>query len=168
VHVDILANRRFQLLDASEHAAPNPFVREFGEPSLHQIQPRTVRRCEVDMEPRTLSQPRPDDRRFVSAVVIQDEMDIQPDPAAAAPTDASSAPSPVSSGTAEVRPLSEAWVATVAQFDTDGGSRQGIRHQGLREVPQIRLSNRGARAGILAHFPQPASLSGNLLGFIHG
>jgi hypothetical protein len=36
---DEFANSRFQFRDAAECAAPNPFVGEFGEPSLDQIQP---------------------------------------------------------------------------------------------------------------------------------
>ena len=39
VHVDKLANGRFQFPDAAKCTAPNSFVREFGEPSLDQIQP---------------------------------------------------------------------------------------------------------------------------------
>jgi hypothetical protein len=39
VHVDKLANGRFQFVDAAECTAPNPFVGEFGEPSLDQIEP---------------------------------------------------------------------------------------------------------------------------------
>ena len=64
-------------LHAAEHTAPNPFVGEFGEPSLDQIDPGAVGGREVHMEARALGEPVPDDRRLVSAVVIQDEMNVQ-------------------------------------------------------------------------------------------
>jgi len=39
VHINKLANPRFQFPDTAECTAPNSFVGEFGEPSLYQIQP---------------------------------------------------------------------------------------------------------------------------------
>lgn len=39
VDLDEFANGRLKLFDASEGAAADPFVGEFGEPPLHQIQP---------------------------------------------------------------------------------------------------------------------------------
>ena len=35
VDVDVLADGRFQLFDATEHAPLNSLVGKFGEPSLH-------------------------------------------------------------------------------------------------------------------------------------
>ena len=37
VHLDVLADGRFQVVYASEHATSNSLVGEFGEPSLHQV-----------------------------------------------------------------------------------------------------------------------------------
>ena len=42
VHLDIFADGRFQLFHASEHAASNSLVGDFGEPALHQVDPGTV------------------------------------------------------------------------------------------------------------------------------
>jgi hypothetical protein len=39
MHINKLANGRFQFADAAECSAPNAFVGEFGEPSLDEIQP---------------------------------------------------------------------------------------------------------------------------------
>ena len=52
---DELANRRLQLRDAAVDAAPQLFVREFGEPALHEVQPRPVGRREVDVKTRGLA-----------------------------------------------------------------------------------------------------------------
>ena len=48
-----------------------------GEPSLHQVDPGTVRRGEVDMKSWAFREPFPDHGGFVGSVVIQDDMDIQ-------------------------------------------------------------------------------------------
>jgi hypothetical protein len=76
VHVGVLSAGRFQVLYASEQAASNSLVGEFGEPPLHQIDPGTIRGSEVDMK-RAFREPFPDDGGFVRSVVVQDEMHIQ-------------------------------------------------------------------------------------------
>ena len=78
VDLNVFADGPFQFLHAAKHAAANPFVGECGEPSLDQVQPRTVGRREVNMKPRALGQPMADERRFVCAVVVQNEMDVEP------------------------------------------------------------------------------------------
>jgi DNA-binding NarL/FixJ family response regulator len=65
------------LLDAAKHATANPFVGEFGEPALDQVDTRAVGGREVNVEAWALSEPLPDDGRFVSSVIVDDEMDIQ-------------------------------------------------------------------------------------------
>src|SRR5271169_1281413 len=75
--VDVLANRQFQLPDAAERAAPDSFVGEFGEPSLHQIQPRTIRWREVNMKTGPLEQPFANERGLVRPIVVQDQVHIQ-------------------------------------------------------------------------------------------
>ena len=74
--LNVLADSGFQFLDAAKCAAANPLVGEFGE-SLDQVDPGAVGGREVDMEPWPLGEPLPDDRRFVGAVVVPDEMDIE-------------------------------------------------------------------------------------------
>ena len=77
VDVDVFADSGFQFLDAAKRAAPNAFVGEFGEPSLHKVDPGAVGGSEVDMEPWALGEPLADDRSFVGAVVVHDEVDIE-------------------------------------------------------------------------------------------
>jgi len=50
------ANCRLKLFDTAKGAAADSFVGEFGEPSLHQIQPRAIGRREVDVRGRLSSQ----------------------------------------------------------------------------------------------------------------
>src|SRR5712692_7862766 len=73
----VFADGGFQILHAAKHAAANPLVGEFGEPSLDQVDPGAIGRREVDMEPWALGEPLPDDRRFVGAVVVHDEVDVE-------------------------------------------------------------------------------------------
>ena len=72
-----LANRRFEILHAAKHAAPNPFVGEFREPALDQVDPGTIRGCEVNVKVWALGEPVPDDRGFVRAVVVDNQMSIE-------------------------------------------------------------------------------------------
>src|ERR1700736_909562 len=64
-------------LYAAEHATSNSLVGEFGKPSLHQVDPGTVGRGEVDMKSWAFRKPLADHGGFVRSVVIQDDMDIQ-------------------------------------------------------------------------------------------
>ena len=75
--LDVFANRRFQFSDVVEHAAPDSFVGEFSEPALHQIQPRTICRGEVDVEAGPFEQPFVDKGGLVCAIVILDQMYVQ-------------------------------------------------------------------------------------------
>ena len=42
MHVDEFADGRFQVFYTAEHAPSNSLVGEFGEPSLHQVDPGSV------------------------------------------------------------------------------------------------------------------------------
>src|SRR5437899_6171590 len=55
---------------------PDLLRRQFREPALHEVQPRAIGGCEVHVKPGTLGEPRPDERRFVRSVIVQDEVDI--------------------------------------------------------------------------------------------
>ena len=48
--------------DASMHAAPQLLGGQLGEPALNEVQPGPVGRGEVDVEPRSFSEPRSDER----------------------------------------------------------------------------------------------------------
>src|SRR5688572_12567895 len=77
MHVDVLADGCFQFLHTSENATANTFVGNLGEPALHQIDPGTVGGREVDVKARSLGEPFPNDGRFMSAVVIQNDVSIK-------------------------------------------------------------------------------------------
>ena len=58
-------------------AAADLLVRERGEPTFDEIDPGGAGRREMHMEARALGQLIPDRGRFVSAVIVQDQMDVQ-------------------------------------------------------------------------------------------
>src|SRR2546428_2393685 len=57
--------------------APQLFVRQLSEPPLHQTQPGSIRRREMDMKAGTLGEPVANERRLVRAVVVHDEVHVQ-------------------------------------------------------------------------------------------
>ena len=61
------------------HTAPDLLGRQVGEPPLDQVQPRPVGGREVHVEPWAFGYPAFDQGRLVRAVVVQDEVDGQPD-----------------------------------------------------------------------------------------
>ncbi len=70
-------DRLLQFLNTTEDSAPNRFVCEFREESLDHIQPRRRGRCEVAVEPGMFGKPLFNLRRFMSLVVVQNQVDIQ-------------------------------------------------------------------------------------------
>src|SRR5438093_10358163 len=58
-------------------AAAQLFVRQLGEPPLHETQPRPIRGCEVDVKPWTLGKPVPNERRLVGTVVVHDDVHVE-------------------------------------------------------------------------------------------
>ena len=62
VNVDIVSNGRFELTGATKYTAANLFFREQREPTLHQIDPGSSGRGEVQMETRSFEQPALDGR----------------------------------------------------------------------------------------------------------
>src|ERR1051326_7248079 len=62
VDFNVFTDRRFQFSDAAEHAAPDSLIGEFGKPSFHQIQPRTISWREVNVKAGPLEQPFADER----------------------------------------------------------------------------------------------------------
>jgi hypothetical protein len=77
VDVDVFTNGGFQFLHTAKHTAANPFVGKFSEPSLHQVQPRAIGGREVNVKSGALSEPLPDDGRFVRAVVVHDDLNVE-------------------------------------------------------------------------------------------
>ena len=67
-----------QVFHAGEGAAANRLVGDQSEEALDLVEPGTVGWDEVDMPARPLGQPSFDSRVLVRAVIVYDEMDIQP------------------------------------------------------------------------------------------
>ena len=60
--VDELPDGALELAHTAVRAAPNLFGRQFPEPPLDEVQPRAVRRREVDVKPWALGQPGANER----------------------------------------------------------------------------------------------------------
>ena len=73
----VLFDRSNQFRDALEASAANPLVGNLSKPTLDQIQPRTRRRDEVDVESGMSSQPGFNPRVFVGCVIVHDKMQIE-------------------------------------------------------------------------------------------
>ena len=63
--------------DASMHAASQLLCGQLGEPALNEFEPGRVGRGEVDVEPRPLGEPGPDDQRLVGRVVVHDDVHVE-------------------------------------------------------------------------------------------
>ena len=72
-----LAEGRRQGLHAAMQTAPELRGLERGEPALDEVQPRRVRRRDVDMEAGPFGEPPTDERRRVGPVVVHDDVDIK-------------------------------------------------------------------------------------------
>ena len=68
---DVIHNRVDQVADTVESLAANPLVGDLAKPTFHQIQPRTARRDEVDMESRVPLEPRFDLGMLVGALTCE-------------------------------------------------------------------------------------------------
>ena len=73
----IVFDRSNQFRDVLETAAANPLVGNLSKPTLDQIQPRTRRRDEVEVESGMSSHPGFDPRVFVGCVIVHDKMQIE-------------------------------------------------------------------------------------------
>src|SRR5262245_14795885 len=72
--LDVAADGRFELPRAAVHAAAQLLLREGGEPSLDQIDPRATGWREMDVKPRMPHQPAMNQWRLVRAGIVDDEM----------------------------------------------------------------------------------------------
>src|SRR4030095_11831207 len=75
--LDVPPNGGFQLPRAAMGTAADLALRPGREPALDQVDPRTPRRREVDMEARMPRQPAVDQRRLVRAGVVDNEMNVE-------------------------------------------------------------------------------------------
>ena len=74
--VEELPDGSFQASHAPMRPGAELLVRQLREPAFHQVEPRRVGRREMQMEAWAFGQPPLDQRRFVGAVVVQDEVDL--------------------------------------------------------------------------------------------
>ena len=77
VHVDVLADGRFQFFHTPKDAPSNALVGDLGKPALHQVDPRGVSGSEMEMKSRALREPVPDKRSLMGAVVVHDDVRLQ-------------------------------------------------------------------------------------------
>ena len=63
-----------EIRDRREDAAPDHLARDLREPQLHLVQPRTVRRREVEVHVRVSGPPVGDRRRLVRGQVVEDDI----------------------------------------------------------------------------------------------
>lgn len=74
-HHDIVAERRLQGSCTGMRPALDLLLSQGGEPPLPEVEPRGTRRREVQVEAQAFRQPRPNQRRLVGAIVVENEMD---------------------------------------------------------------------------------------------
>ena len=65
VHVQIFVDGGLQLFDTAKDSTAYAFVRDFCEPSFHQVDPGTIGGGKVNMKSWAFREPFPDDRGFV-------------------------------------------------------------------------------------------------------
>src|SRR5579864_3838190 len=77
VHVNVLADGRFQFFHTPEYTPSDALVGDFGKPAFHQVDPRSVRGGEMEMKSRAPREPVADERGLVGAVVIHNNVRLQ-------------------------------------------------------------------------------------------
>ncbi len=71
---NVVRNRLFQLLYTVEHPIPDSIAGDVSKPTLNNVQPRTTRRCKVDMKSLVPLQPVSNLWMLVSSVVIDNQV----------------------------------------------------------------------------------------------
>ena len=74
--LEIFHNRADQVWDAFERTSANTFVGNLPEPAFDHVEPRTGRRGEVKVESRMPLEPLQNPWVLVSAVVVDNEMQV--------------------------------------------------------------------------------------------
>src|ERR1035437_6231628 len=77
VVLDEVVDGGFEFLGGAVDAAAELAFGEQGEPSFHQVEPRGRSRGEVKVEAGAFGQPVANQLRFVGAVVVQDQVNVQ-------------------------------------------------------------------------------------------
>ena len=77
VGVDEQVDLALQVVHRAEGAAADRLVGDQSEPALELVEPGTVGRREVDMEPRPPGQPRTNTGMLVGGVVVTNQVDVE-------------------------------------------------------------------------------------------
>jgi hypothetical protein len=77
VHVQVFADSRLQFFHTPKDTATDAFVGDFCEPSFYQVDPGPVGGSEVQVKTGPLDEPLSDQRCFVSAVVVQHDVNVK-------------------------------------------------------------------------------------------
>ena len=75
--LQVVADGRFQFFHTSKDSATYALIRDFCEPTLHEIDPGTISGREVEVKVRAFGKPVPNQRCFVRAVVIEHDMNVK-------------------------------------------------------------------------------------------
>ena len=71
---EVVFDSFFELPGTSVSTPPDLFLGKSGEPSLYHVEPGRSRRCKMDMIPKPLRKPSTNSWRFVSPVIVQDQI----------------------------------------------------------------------------------------------
>lgn len=77
VGVEELGDGALQFVHAAVRPTPDLLAGQLREPAFHQLQPGAVGRGEVQVIAGPLGELRPDERRFVDSVIVQDDVDLK-------------------------------------------------------------------------------------------
>ena len=76
--VEVSHDRLFQRFDTAKCPAPEALLGDLGEEAFHLVQPRAACRNEVQVIFRMALEPTLDLGRFVSPVIVHDQVDLDP------------------------------------------------------------------------------------------
>lgn len=77
MNINVVTNGCFQTARAAKDTAAQLRRSQETKPALHKIDPRSTGGCEVEVEARMLQQPALNGGSLMSAIVVEDEMNIQ-------------------------------------------------------------------------------------------
>src|SRR5215471_19676197 len=77
VHVQVLEDSRLQFFHTSKDAPADAFVGDLCEPSFHQVDPGAVGGSEMQVKTGSFGKPLSDQRGFVSAIVVQHDVNVE-------------------------------------------------------------------------------------------
>jgi hypothetical protein len=78
VIIKIDSNRFDEIMNTSKATTADAFISNLTKPILHQVPPRTGSRGKIQMKPWMSPEPGFYPRMFVGAIVIYDQMQVQP------------------------------------------------------------------------------------------